>query len=254
MRNTPGILNLHKTKLLSTVTCRSGLILLLCLYHLTTLAAVEVKIEGIQDEALQNVQLLLGVEQYKNHPQLQKGRIFRLHDKAEAEIRQALQPFGYYKPTITSELTQTHSGDWLAHYKIDKGQAIPIHSFDFTLSESLQNDEAFSKLINTFNLQSGAAFVHREYEVIKSSLAQLALERGYFDARFIVNRVEIDLTQYHANIMLQYEGGKRYVFGKINVQQDILKSELLNAYLPFASGDPYSLHKVLELQQASTLR
>jgi len=210
---------------------------------------VSVEITGISEVLETNVRLFLSIEQQKDHPLITAGRLQRLHKKAIDEISAALQPYGYYRPAVDSSLIKSDSGEWRATYAIDPGQTLPIAEFNFTINPEMAQDPEFAKLLRNATLQAGNPFSHLEYENFKASLAKLAAERGYFDAKFIEHRIEIDLDIYAARIYLNYAGGERYYFGEIVTQQDVLDDELLQRLIPFAQGDPYDLSKLVKFKQ-----
>lgn len=228
------------------------LALLTCLISITVLAeaSVEIEISGINKRLEDNVRLFLSIEQQKNHALITEGRLRRLHQKAPQEIAKALQPFGYYRPSVESVLEISESGNWLARYTIDSGKAIPIGSLKFEISEAMRNDPAFEELLRDIPFKVGQIFSHLEYENFKASLVRLASERGYFDARFDRHRIEIDLDTYEARIDLSYQGGGRYRFGEIQLDQNILDANLLARYIPFEAGSYYTMSDMIELQQA----
>jgi len=226
------------------------LLLLICLCSATlpAHAGVTIEISGIDALMKDNVRLFLSMEQQKNHALMSEGRLRRLHKKAPQEIASALQPFGYYRPLIETELTRTAPGQWLATYAIDPGPPMLIGEFAFVISGEMRNDPEFQTLIRNIPLHKGDVLNHLEYENIKVSLTKLAYERGYFKARFIEHRVEIDLDAYEARVYLNYDGGPRYNFGEVILNQDVLDDELLRRYIPFKGGDPYTLDSLIDLQ------
>ena len=222
----------------------------LCLFsaNLCAQTTVNVEISGIDEILEDNVRLYLSIEQQKNHPLLSDGRLARLHKKATQEISAALQPYGYYRPTINASLEKSDTGEWLASYEIDPGLPLPIAEFNFSVSPEMGQDPEFKQLIEQQSLQVGSVFTHLEYEAFKSSLAKLAAERGYFRAVFTDRRVEVDLEDYVARIYLDYDGGPRFRFGEIKLRQDVLRPEFLERFMPFQQGEAYSFDKVVELQ------
>ena len=172
-----------------------------------------------------------------------------MHKKAVDEISAALQPYGYYRPVISSNLEKSETGEWQASYNIDPGPPLRIAEFNFVISEEMGQDPEFQQLIEQQALQIGEVFTHLEYESFKSDLAKLASERGYFRAVFTERRVEVDLSEYVARIYLNYDGGPRFDFGEVKLRQDVLRPEFLRRYLPFQQGDPYLLDELIELQQ-----
>ncbi len=145
---------------------------------------VEILVKGLDKNLEQNVRLFISIEQQKNHALLNAGRLKRLHQKAPGEIEQALQPFGYYRPDINSQLHPLEDNRWQAIYQVDPGPAITIAEFNLRVNPEIQADEAFNKFLNNLPLNSGDVFLHQEYESIKTALLRLASERGYFDAHF----------------------------------------------------------------------
>ena len=231
---------------------RMLLALLSCLCSATVFAQIDVSVDinGVDQRLEDNVRLFLSIEQQKAHALISEGRLRRLHKKAPLEITKALQPFGFYRPVIAAKLSQSAPDAWLASYTIDPGPVLPVGKFDFALSAEMADDPAFVALVAKLPLQQGGAFNHLAYEDTKSSLAKLAAERGYFEARFSEHRLEIDLNAYEARIQLHYEGGGRYRFGEVLLQQDVLKPELLSRFIPFETGSPYTLNQLIDLQQA----
>lgn len=205
---------------------------------------------GVEQPLADNIRLFLSIEQQKDYALVTEARLRRLHEMAPREITNALQPFGYYRPVIKTELTQKSPDNWQASYRIDPGPALRIGQFDFTITGEMHDDPDLQTLLDHLPLHQGDIFNHVAYEDLKASLARFAADHGYFNATFVVHRVEIDLEIYEARIQLQYEGGTRYRFGEVALQQNALDDDLLRRYIPFKRGDPYSLNQLLDLQQA----
>ena len=213
---------------------------------------VNVDIEGIDAELETNVRLFLSLEQQRDHALMSAGRVRRLHQKANREIADALQPYGFYRPKITAELTEVETGQWRASYIIDPGPGLPIAEFNLVINGEMKDDPALIATIERFALKPGNIFVHSEYDRFKSRLTGLASERGYVEKEFTRARVEIDLDTYVARVYLDMTSGPRYRFGEVSLEQDVLEPELLNRYIPFKKDDPYDLNQVIRLQQALT--
>ncbi len=222
----------------------------LCSFAVMAQPRVDIELIGIDGELATNVRLYLGIEQQKEHALLSEGRIRRLHKKAPRDISNALQPYGYYRPKIETDLTQTNGEIWRATYTIDPGPQLTIAAIDLEVRGEMYADVAFHPLIANLPLRQSEGFTHTAYENTKANLAKLAAERGYFDARFIEHRIEIDLDAYEARITLHYDSGPRYRYGEVVLAQDVIDAELLQRYIPFKQGDPYDLNEVVELQQA----
>lgn len=236
-----GIRRQWQALLLLLVTCMSGI---------ASAASVEVTVEGVKGEMRENILLFLSIEQQKQHPILSEGRIRRLHKKAGKEIETALQPFGYYRPVVTSRLTRKDENVWTASYQIDPGPPLLIRRLDITLSGDATDDPQFQTLLTSSPLRVGDILDQRLYEDLKDSLIKLASEHGYFDARLTEHAINIDLTDYAGDVVLHFDSGPRYRFGAVLYRQDVLDPGLLSRYTPFQQGDPYSIVTLIDLQQA----
>ena len=231
---------------------RMLLTILACFYSATLFAQVnvDVKIVGLDKELEDNVLMFLSIEQHKNHTLISEDRLKQLHKKAPLEISKSIQPFGYYQSVVNAELTQTSPSEWTATYRVDPGSPLTADEFNFVINPEINNDIEFQVLIKTLPFNKGDAFSHIEYEVFKASLAKLASERGYFNARFIKHRIEIDISRNTARIDLSFDSGFRYAFGDVFFNQNVLDTQLLKRYIPFEKGMPYTVNKVIDLQQA----
>lgn len=228
------------------------LAILACFYSVTLFAQINVNVVviGIDKKLEDNVRQLLSIEQQKDHALMSEDRMHQLHKKAPQEISQALHPFGYYQADVKTELIRPSSNEWIATYTVSLGPPLTIDEFNFIMSSEMSNDAKFHPLIEKTLSNKGNVFNHIEYEDFKASLAKLASERGYFYAKFIEHRVEIDLNSNTARIYLNFDGGVRYHFGEVLLKQNILDTELLKRYIPFEKGEPYTLNQMIDLQQS----
>ncbi len=240
---------------------------------------IEIEIEGVKNDFLDNVQTYFSLEQQitdsgvlyshilqlhgnvlpyitleqqKTHPRLSKRRIKRLHKQAVAEIKKSLQPFGYYRVEVSSQLTppSEENDAWLAHYSITLGEAIRIQALDIQINGEAEDDQAFTKLLADFPQKVGDVLNHPNYEQSKTILSQLAEERGYFDAKFNKHSIEIDEQAYAVTIRLYFDSGPRYRFGVVTFQQNIFETSVLKRFLSFKAGDFYTGHALLAFKNA----
>lgn len=212
-------------------------------------ASVSIEISGIDQTLETNVRHYLSLVQQKDSDLLTAIQIQRLHLRADKEIAAALQPYGYYHPQVESSLSQEDGNNWRAVYRIDAGNPLLIGIFDFTINGEMATDPEFRSQIRPGIPEAGARFSHIEYEDIKAGLNRLAAENGYFSAKFVQHRVEIDVEANLARVYLHYDSGRRYRFGELKLEQSVLNDELLRRFATFKSGDPYSLDLLLQFQQ-----
>lgn len=213
----------------------------------TATGTLVVTVEGVEGPLRENVLGHLEINRFNGKPAPNETELQWLHSNAERQIQDALQPFGYYDATIDSSLNRT-AGGWEAHYRLQPGRVIPIAMVDVAVTGDATQDTVFQNLLNKNPLIKGQPLEHSKYEKFKQDLEALATERGYFDARFAEHVIAIDLQAYEAAIKLHYDTGKRYRFGDISFQQNILTPELLSRYPRFKPNDPYDANQLLKLQ------
>ncbi len=239
--------------------CLIGVIPLLWLVGLSSAAQAKgeagsdakliVTIQGVSTEQEVNIRALLSVQPLHEKTISSRTRLRFLHNKAVAEIRKALQPFGYYKPVINAQLVDSDKG-LEARYLIDPGPVLPIGRLDIQLAGEAARDPVFKQLIQKSPLREGAPFLHRDYETLKQQLNSLAAERGYYHAALIQRRVEVDLARYQADIALHFDSGPRFHVGDIRFSDTPLNQDFLLRYVPFQRGEPLQSSVLLDLQTA----
>lgn len=229
----------------------SGLLTVLVIWMLCQTAhaqeTLQVEIEGVDGQVRENVVQSLSIARYRDAETISGDRVRLLHQRADAEISRALQPFGYYAPVVRGELDRTEEG-WRAVYRIQTGEQVKLASVDIQLIGAGRTDEQFRELVATLPLREGAALSHAEYEQSKSRLENLAVERGYFDARFTQNEIRVNVARRRAEVSLHFDTGPRYELGEVRFIQDTFDPAFLQRYVPFDTGTPYSARQLLSLQ------
>ena len=207
---------------------------------------VDVELQGVEGEAERNVRAVLGIARAEGED-LTAARIQQLHRAAEADIRTALEPFGYYRPSIQRSITR--AGDrWSARYVVEPGPPIIVRNVDIVLSGDGADSAAFRKAIAEFPLQQGDTLRHLPWEAAKLALLTLASDSGYLVADFDTAAILVDRNEFTADLLVRFDTGPRYRFGPVTFNQTILDTALLNTRIPFKRGDVFQLHKLLELQ------
>jgi len=203
-------------------------------------AEVAVAIEGIDGKALDNVRAALPLERYGGERELSRARIEELHEDADAAIRRALQPFGFYQPTIAARLSgpQGEDGSWSAVYRIDAGPELPIGTVDFRVEGPGSDNDELRDALGRPNLQAGDRFDHIRYESEKERLITAAKRLGYQDAQYATQRVEVDLDSYQASVELALDSGRRHVVGAVDFETSRFAERYLRRYLILKPGMP----------------
>ncbi|MFP3941581.1 MAG: autotransporter assembly complex protein TamA [Thermoanaerobaculia bacterium] len=230
---------------------RTGLVLGgLVLVSPAPVAADELRVEiaGVRGAVEDNVRAFLSIARAADGEPT-AARIRRLHDDAPEEIRRALEPFGYYRPTVEGSL-ERRDGTWTARYEIAPGPPLRVSSVELRVAGAGAGDAVFRRLVREFPLEEGDVLDHAAYEEAKEAFAEEASQEGFLDAEFTTAAIRIDRREYDSRIELVYDTGPQYRFGEVTFYQEILEDEVLEGYLAdIDRGDPLSVDRLLGLQQ-----
>lgn len=210
---------------------------------------VEVEVQGVSGKLLRNVLAYLSIETYHDAPNLTQSLVDRLNARAPGEIRQALEPYGYYDAKVASNLTETATG-WHARYIVTPGTPVRVRKVDIQLTGAGKDDDAFTDYLAHLPLKPGDQLSQPDYESIKQRLQEIAAHSGYINAAFTENVLRVDPSQHWADIELRFDTGQRYYFGDVTFVQNFMHTSFLNRYVTFKPGDPYDATQLLNLQYA----
>ncbi len=227
-----------------------------------------VEITGVTHDVRQNVELQLsahtaakeqelgvlkslGFRKKKKTPPLSGADIKRLHRIAPKEIRQALQPFGYYAPIIATKLEKTPDG-WQAVYQIDPGPPTILEHVEIRVEGEGAKEPSVIQVLASTKVVAGQKLKHHAYEQTKDQLADALYDAGYIDARFIRNEIRVYPLKQQANIYLIADSGPLFHFGPVSVEQDILQQNFVDKFATFEPGERFDYSKLVDYQLALT--
>ncbi|RLV59285.1 outer membrane protein assembly factor [Parashewanella curva] len=194
---------------------------------------IDVEIKGVNESLTKNIEAHLGP--LPTSKALRRAFIFN----AESKIREAMESRGYYRSQIETELTK---GIWQFQINVEPGKATIITNIDIHIDGEMSNDPDYLQWRSELKLKAGQQLNHGTYEDIKSSLAALAIDNGYFDAAYTKSEILVNRGSNTARITLNLESGKRYIFGDISFTGQTLNDNVLQKLIPFQTGTLYSSH------------
>jgi len=214
----------------SLLGCSGLCIVLLC----PSFASAEVRLDvkGLNGELEDNVALYI--------QQIDKSEYAassRFEYQVEDEIKQGIMPFGYYNPSV--DFTQKKSGDDTTIIAIvDKGKPTKYATVNFVIKGEGADDPAF-QVVYKLIPDVGEQLNHATYSAIKSKLASLSMQRGYFFAQYEKRQLDIAPHSNQAFLDIEYNTGKRHYFGPVTYKGSQIQEQRLRSMLPFKEGDPY---------------
>jgi translocation and assembly module TamA len=230
-------------------SCRCALWLLAAALAGPAHARVHVEVNGLHGAEKDNVEARLSLQDYAKEGGKEEAQVQRLHRRAEGEIREALQAFGYYAPKIETRL-EGGGKDWRATYDIDPGAAVELAQVDLKLTGAGAEQPELVQALAQTGLKPGERLKHADYEIAKLKLLRTANREGYLDALYTAHALNVDIAARRADIHLTLDTGPRYYFGEVTVTQEGLDPEFLARYVPLRPGEPFDPQKLLDTQFA----
>ncbi len=209
-------------------------------------AGLKIEITGVDRAQTANVRAFLSVTALEK-TEFSEIDLRRAHQRAAAEVRNALQPFGYYEPQLRSTLVK-ESKHWRARYEIDKGRPTKVTALNLTLAGEGEGDPALLAVVAGTKLAAGKRLIHSEYENTKTRLLQSAYDEGYLDAALDQAEIRVNPGRAEAEINLALSTGRRWQFGSVTIEQDILRPEFVQRFVPFSAGEHFDADRLTRLQ------
>ena len=213
-------------------------------------ANITVEVHGVDEQLRTNVLAYLSFERYKKRTDLSPDTIERLHNLVEREVQSALKPFGYYDPSVESDVKDLGHGEWRVSVDINPGSPVLIDKVDVKVDGPGATDPLFERIADKSPLHSGDRLNHATYESVKTDLQRTAATYGYLDAKLVRNELVVDPKSHKATIALEMETGERYRFGVTTIEQTSVRDSLVRKYLRYREGDYFDMTQVLRTQFA----
>jgi translocation and assembly module TamA len=221
-------------------------VLLLCLPVASPAEAdklTAVAIRGLDDPLmLDNVRRALSLVESIGRD-LSDARRDYLVRQAEPEARHALEPFGYFSPTVDVAA----GADGTITVTIAPGEAVHVDALHVAVTGPGEADAVLKADVDAFLPRSGAVFDQALYETSKSRIARSLADRGYFDASLDRHDVQVTRATRAADIDLAWSSGARHVLGPVSFVQSpkaIVNDALLAKQVHWKPGAPFDQAKL----------
>ncbi len=225
------------------------LLAMLALGSAAARADIRVSITGIDGAARANIEARLSINRYRDRDDIDQDTAQRLFNRIDDEVKDAVLPFGYYEPSVKAEFHAEGTG-WHYDIQVDPGMPVYLDKVDISLTGPGADDPAFGAVRSQSLLEPGMRLSHSAYEAVKGEMTRAAAANGYLGAQLLGREIVVDPPAHTADILLQLDTGPRYSFGSIDIDQDVIRPELMQRFLRFGEGDPYSATALLRTQFA----
>jgi translocation and assembly module TamA len=241
--------NNHRTRL-PAITL---LTLVVAQFAAPAFAGIELEVRGVGEDIRANILAYLSFERYKTSDDLSPEFVERLQERSEREILAAMRPFGYYEPTVKSEVQREGSSgeqNYRVVITVSPGKPVIVDKVEVKVTGAGADDPIFTNITSDLPIQSGDRLSHTNYEALKGGLLRAAATFGYLDARMLRNEMRVDPQAYAADVAIEFETGERYRFGKTTIRQDAIDEPLARRYVRYQENDPFNANELLRTQFA----
>ncbi len=197
-------------------------------------------VSGIQEPLLGNVRQHLERFGFTETSRLSARRFDELSAEAEERVREALKPYGYYHPEITTNLIRLAGDTWRMRIEVRRGEPVRVGSADIVLAGDGAEHGRLREWRRDWPLPPGAILNQPLWESAKKEALSLAAAHGFLDARFGEQRIAIDLGARSAALRLVLDTGPQALFGDISYSQELLRPWVLENVPRFVPGTPYN--------------
>lgn len=210
-------------------------------------ATITIAIPEVSDIIANNIRTFLSLTRYAERKDVTPETVSRLQRRIVTETHQALEPLGYYDPTV--DYTAVQDGEnWTITIHVQPGRPVRLSEVTINITGPGAELRTIRDLQVQDSLKPGLRLNHGNYERVKGELVRTAKNEGFLDAHLTKNELTIDRAERRAIAVLELETGARYVYGDIDITQDVINDEPMRRLLRMEPGDPYTLDSLLRTQ------
>ncbi|HEV2538972.1 MAG TPA: autotransporter assembly complex family protein [Frateuria sp.] len=225
------------------------LIVLLLLAPLAARAGVTLVIQGVDDPLKAAVQGGVELTQYAKRP-VSEAQIRRLYEEAPDQVREALEPYGYYDAGVQGSLTRTGAEDWRVVLEVVPGEPVRIGAVDVKIDAEAMKVAAVRRAERAVEQLKGKVLDHGAYDKARDDVGAALTATGFLGAKLVTHRVEVTRADRNATVRLAWQAGPRYRFGDVRFEGSQFEPGFLDRYVPFRRGEYFDQADLLRLQEA----
>ncbi len=207
----------------------------------------EIVINGVTGRLETNVRAYLPLT--KQSCDAPKWKIEKLAAETPKQAALAVRALGYFEPKITYQLNWLLDC-WQLVLEIEKGESVKLNKIDIQITGQGAKNDFFIKFLRELDVHSGDVLDQGVYENIKSKLADIADNKGYFDYRFKKSELLVNPKLKQADFLIHFVTGPRYYFGAVTVKQEILNPKFVDKYLYVEQDQPYDRDRITDTYRA----
>jgi translocation and assembly module TamA len=211
---------------------------------------VQVVIEGLEGDALKNVQAALALPPgVVSEGVVDRALLEFFRRQIPEKVKKALEPFGYYEAQVSSTREKSEDGRELLRVKVIPGNPIRVTSVTVRVTGPGEKNPDLRQLVAAFPLKAGDVLNQEKYEKAKEELRTKALNQGYLGSEYTSHAIRVNRAERKAEIELILQTGSRYLFGEVIWEgTQLYPVSYLERFLDLKPGEPYSYSKIYQTQ------
>ncbi len=202
----------------------------------------QVEITGAGADLERNIRGLLNLPNAACDSSLR--RLNRFLPQLHQDVTRASRALGYYYLQQDIQFSAAEEC-WSLRINVVPGEPVRIGNIDI----SVVDQPLFDSVLETLPVKEGDQLNHAHYEQIKNALSAMAVENGFFAARFNNSQLLLDLEQNLATIQIDFVPGPRYNFGALEIAPvEVLADDFIRRFIQLEPGTPYSSAALIDLR------
>ncbi|WP_299871946.1 autotransporter assembly complex family protein [uncultured Cocleimonas sp.] len=205
-----------------------------------------IDVTGVEDDLKKNIELHMPV----TVPECTADRaeVKQFFTTVKKNLRKATRALGYYDAELVSGGSIVDNC-WKLRLTVKPGKSTKVTSILTEVVGEGKNEKLFTDIIKKPPYSKGDVLNHQNYTDFKTKLSEAAQSLGYYDAEFEKHSIKVDPTTYRASVVLILNTGKRYQYGEITVDQELLSEKAMSKYILLKTGDPFFAEDLINQQQ-----
>ena len=205
-----------------------------------------ITVSGVDSELKKNIELHMPV----TIPECtaDRGEVKQFFTSVKRHLRKASRALGYYDSVFRSG-GKIVDGCWKLRLRITPGRPVKVVSQTIKITGEGSLETRFLEILKEYPYKIGDELNHQKYTDFKTSLSEIAQSLGYFDAEFVKHIIQVNPLTYQASINLQMDTGKRFRYGKISIEQEVLSDKTVQNFLILKEGEYYKTEDLINQQQ-----
>lgn len=208
---------------------------------------ISIVLEGLDSQIEYNIRKQLSCIQYDS-----KSTDLDISNQINNIIQCNLKALGYYEPKIKIIFPVINTDDKKLHtviVRISLGDPVRNIKININIYGEGKDDPDYYQIIKDSRFFLGKILNHSDYEKCKMKLYNLAISKGYVDAKFQINKLIVIPDLYQSIWDIHFYTGNRYMIESVIFQGSQIQEGYLKNISNISIGKFYQADSIMELNR-----